>query len=171
MGITSAAGTGEIVLPSSPILWRMSLKRSSARSSLAMRFCKRASAFWKRSKALAWVLTQAGVYGQTMDEPLHDRYGQSILAWYKTLGKDTCFIRASPFDTSQQGTIFDAVPAGVELLFSSDAQWSVHAIVIGLAGGAGEELVVVVGVEPVAELTVGDDRGHRRLGGVSRHGR
>src|SRR2546421_9214527 len=86
---------------------------------------------------LAWVFTQAGSYGQTMNEPLRDHSGQSLLAWYKTLGKDTSFIRASPFDESQQGTIIDAVAAGVEQLFSPDAQWSVHAVVIGLAGGAG----------------------------------
>src|SRR6266849_1977892 len=83
---------------------------------------------------LAWVFTQAGIYGQTMDEPLRDRFGQSILAWYKTLGKDTSFIRASPLDESQEGTIFDAVPAAVEQLFSPDAQWYIHAVIIGLAG-------------------------------------
>ncbi len=96
---------------------------------------------------LAWVFTQAGIYGQTMDEPLRDRFGQSILAWYKTLGKDTNFIRASPLDESQEGTIFDAVPAAVEQLFSPDAQWYIHAVIIGLAGVAGVIGITLCGYE------------------------
>ena len=96
---------------------------------------------------LAWVFTQAGVYGQTMDEPLRDRSGQSMLGWYTTLGKDTSIITASPSDESQQGTIFDAVPAGVEQLFSPDSQWYIHAVVIGLAGVAGVIGITLCGYE------------------------
>src|SRR6266571_1112492 len=96
---------------------------------------------------LAWVFTQASIYGQTMDEPLRDRSGQSMLGWYTTLGKDTSFIRASPLDESQRGTIFDAVAAGVEQFLSPDTHWYIHAVVIGLAGGAGVIGITLCGYE------------------------
>ncbi len=96
---------------------------------------------------LAWIFAQAGNYGQTMDEPLRDSYGQSVLGWYKSLGKDMTFITGYPaFEYEpQHGVIFDVVTVIAERLFKH--YWYTHAVVIGLSGLAGIVAIALCGYE------------------------
>jgi len=96
---------------------------------------------------LVWVFTQAGSYGQTMDEPLRDTYGRSILKWYKSLGKDMSFITAYPaFEYEpQHGAIFDLITVVAERIFKH--QWYTHAVIIGLSGVAGIVAIALCGYE------------------------
>ncbi len=94
-----------------------------------------------------WVFWQAGNYGQTMDEPLRDAYGQSILGWYKSLGKDMSFIVSYPaFEYEpEHGAIFDLIAVICERIFKH--LWYTHAIVIGLSGVAGVVAIALCGYE------------------------
>lgn len=95
---------------------------------------------------LIWIFTQAGNYGQTMDEPLRDNYGQSVLGWYKSLGKDTSFLNYPPQEYElQHGVIFDVVTVVAERLFKH--YWYTHAVVIGLSGVAGVVAIALCGYE------------------------
>lgn len=96
---------------------------------------------------LVWVFTQAGSYGQTMDEPLRDTYGRSTLKWYKSLGKDMSFITAYPaFEYEpQHGAIFDLITVVAERIFKH--QWYTHAVMIGLSGVAGIVAIALCGYE------------------------
>lgn len=96
---------------------------------------------------IIWVFTQAGNYGQTMDEPLRDSYGQSVLGWYKSLGKDMSFITAYPAYEyePQHGAIFDVITVLFERLFKH--YWYTHAVIIGLSGVAGVVGIALCGYE------------------------
>lgn len=96
---------------------------------------------------LIWVFWQAGNYGQTMDEPLRDAYGQSVLGWYKSLGKDMSFITAYPaFEYEpQHGVIFDVITVIFERIFKH--YWYTHAVIIGFSGVAGIVAIALCGYE------------------------
>lgn len=96
---------------------------------------------------LVWVFWQAGSYGQTMDEPLRDAYGQSVLGWYKSLGRDMSFITAYPaFEYEpQHGAIFDVIAVIFERIFKH--YWYTHAVIIGLSGVVGVVAIALCGYE------------------------
>src|SRR5260370_31727035 len=82
------------------------------------------------------VFTQAKAYGITMDEPLQDEYGLSILHWYTSLGRDTSFLNY-PSGTYMPAhvAIFDALDALSQHVLGH--HWYTRAVMTGLAGVAG----------------------------------
>lgn len=96
---------------------------------------------------LVTVFTQAKNYGITMDVPLQDSYGHSILAWYRTLGRDTSFLTAYPVNTymPEHGAIFDAIIALAQHIFGH--YWYTRAVMTGLAGIGGIIAIALCGYE------------------------
>ncbi|HEX6483976.1 MAG TPA: hypothetical protein VF043_34445 [Ktedonobacteraceae bacterium] len=92
------------------------------------------------------VFTQARAYGITMDEPLQDQYGVSILHWYTSLGRDTSFLNYTA-DTymPEHGAIFDALVALAQQILGH--HWYTRAVMTGLAGVAGVVAVALCGYE------------------------
>jgi hypothetical protein len=99
--------------------------------------------------AFVTVLARARLYGISVDEPLQQRYGEHVLAWYLTLGKDTSFLTAfSPADhMPQHGGIFDAGIAALQRLFAGADPWLVRHIVTGLCGWLGLVAIALCGFE------------------------
>lgn len=97
------------------------------------------------SISLATVLAQAHRYGVSIDEPLQQPYGERVLAWYTSLGKDTTFLTALPsgWHMPEHGGIFDAVIAALQSLFARTDPWLIRHIVTGLAGWLG---IVAIGL-------------------------
>lgn len=82
---------------------------------------------------LITVFTQASSYGLTTDEAVHDSYGQSVLEWYLTLGKNQSFLHFPAADYEpEHGAIFDVVVAIAQRV--SHEQWYTEAIITGLTG-------------------------------------
>jgi len=98
---------------------------------------------------LVTVFTQADDYGLTIDEELQDQYGQYVLKWYTTLGKDTSFMTAyNPgLFQPQHGIIFDVVVAEVQHL--TGERWHTIAIMNGLVGLLGIVAIALCGYELV----------------------
>lgn len=96
---------------------------------------------------LVTVFTQVKNYGLTMDVPLQDSYGHSILAWYRTLGRDTSFLTAYPANTymPEHGAIFDAIIALAQHTLGH--YWYTRAVMTGLAGIAGIVAIALCGYE------------------------
>jgi hypothetical protein len=82
---------------------------------------------------LAIVFTQGNNYGLTTDQDMHVTYGQTILKWYDTLGKNRSFL-GFPVDDyePQHGAIFDLVIAVAQKITHNT--WNTEAVVIGLSG-------------------------------------
>ncbi len=99
--------------------------------------------------SLAMVLTQAHRYGMSVDEPVQQQYGESILAWYSSLGKDTSFLTTFPFTAHmpEHGGIFDAVVAALQSWCAGIDPWLVRRIVTGLTGWLGIVAIVLCGYE------------------------
>ncbi len=98
---------------------------------------------------LVTVATQAGKYGITVDEPLQERYGRSVLAWYRTLGKDTSFLTAFPPDTHmpEHGGTFDAGIALAQAALPGVDPWYLRHLLTGLCGLAGVLAIALCGYE------------------------
>lgn len=99
--------------------------------------------------SLSLVLTQAYRYGISVDEPLQQRYGERVLAWYTSLGKDTSFLTAFPRNVHmpEHGGIFDAIVAALQHLFAGTDPWLVRRIVTGLTGWLGIVAIALCGYE------------------------
>lgn len=95
---------------------------------------------------LITVFTQANTYGLTTDEAMHDSYGQSVLRWYVTLGRDRGFLNYPVEDYEpEHGAIFDVVVALAQHLFHH--QWETEAIITGLTGVLGVLAIALCGFE------------------------
>src|SRR5437899_566269 len=81
--------------------------------------------------ALVTVFVQADSYAISTDEAHIDSFGQSVLAWYQTLGKDDSFIHYTGHRL-EHGAIFDVVVALAQQAFGQ--RWHTRAVVNGLAG-------------------------------------
>jgi hypothetical protein len=99
----------------------------------------------------ATVLTQAGRYGITIDEPLQQVYGESVLAWYRSQGHDTSFMNPSVFGTTlhmpEHGGVFDAVIAALQLRLPGIDPWLLRHMVTGLTGWLGVVAIALCGYE------------------------
>src|SRR5215469_13957717 len=118
---------------------------------------KKNNPFWERAlpcflfglflvMMLVTVFARAGDYGLTTDEAMHDNYGQSVLAWYRTLGKDQSFLHfpVNAYEP-EHGAIFDVVVAVAQHLFHH--QWYTEAIITALAGVLGIVGLALCGLE------------------------
>lgn len=95
---------------------------------------------------LLTVFTQANAYGLTTDEAMHDSYGQSVLKWYVTLGRDRGFLNYPLEDYEpEHGAIFDVVVALAQHFFHH--QWQTEAIITGLTGVLGVLALALCGFE------------------------
>ncbi len=92
------------------------------------------------------VFSQASTYSLTTDEAIHDSYGQSVLEWYLTAGRDKSFLHY-PADTyePQHGALFDVVVAAAQRVFHH--QWYTEAVLIGLAALLGVFGFALCGLE------------------------
>ena len=95
------------------------------------------------------VVTHAHLYGISVDEPLQQSYGESVLAWYRTLGKDTSFLTAFPTNDymPEHGGVFDAGIAALQALFSGADPWLVRHLATGLFGLLGVVAIALCGYE------------------------
>jgi hypothetical protein len=88
----------------------------------------------------------ADQYGITIDEPKEDAYGQLVLNWYTTLGKDTSFMAYYPSSSIQKhGVIFDVIVAEAQRVFGQP--WHTRAVVNGLAAFVGVVAIALCGLE------------------------
>ena len=96
---------------------------------------------------LVTVFVQADDYGLTVDESIQDAYGQSVLAWYKTGGRDTSFLTAygAHIYQVQHGAIFEVIVAEAQDTFGQ--HWHTRAVVNGLAGVVGIIAIALCGFE------------------------
>ena len=85
-------------------------------------------------------------YGLTTDQAIHVSYGQAVLKWYTTFGRDQSFLLfpANTYEV-QHGAIFDALVAAAQHLFRH--QWDTEALVIGLTGMLGVIGMALCGFE------------------------
>ena len=99
--------------------------------------------------ALITICTQANAYGISMDEPIQDHYGQAVMKWYVTLGKDRTFLTGFPADTymPEHGGIFDAVVAATQDAFPHTDHWIVRHLVTALTGLLGLVAIALSGYE------------------------
>jgi len=98
---------------------------------------------------LLTVATQAGKYGITVDEPLQEKYGRSVLAWYRTLGKDASFLTTFAPDTHmpEHGGIFDASIALAQAALPAVEPWYLRHLLTGLCGLGGVLAIALCGYE------------------------
>lgn len=98
---------------------------------------------------LITIFMRADTYGISWDEPIQDRYGQAVMEWYHTLGKDTSFLTAFPSDTymPEHGGIFDAFIAAVQHAFPPADHWQVRRIITALSGLVGIVAIALCGYE------------------------
>nr|BBH87943.1 hypothetical protein KTC_26940 [Thermosporothrix sp. COM3] len=97
--------------------------------------------------AIGTVFLQADVYGLTIDEPLQDAYGRSLLKWYTTFGHDQSFITGydQALHMPEHGASFEVLVALVQHF--THEQWHTRAVVNGLAGVAGIIGMALCGLE------------------------
>ncbi len=98
---------------------------------------------------LITIFMRADTYGISRDEPIQDRYGQAVMAWYQTLGKDTSFLTAFPSDAymPEHGGFFDAIIAAVQHAFPPADHWQVRQIITALSGLVGMVAIALCGYE------------------------
>ena len=94
-------------------------------------------------------LTQAHRYGVTSDEPLQQVYGQYVLAWYRSFGHDTSFLRAFPsaVHMPEHGGIVDAVIAALQSWLPGVDPWLTRRIASGVIGWLGVVAIALCGLE------------------------
>ncbi|MGZ6308808.1 MAG: hypothetical protein ACXWP6_20335 [Ktedonobacterales bacterium] len=99
--------------------------------------------------ALVTVFTQAHRYGISIDEPLQQRYGVQVFAWYASLGKDTSFLTAfgSRLHMPEHGGIVDAFIAALQSRFVGTDTWLMRRIISGLIGWLGVVALALAGYE------------------------
>lgn len=99
--------------------------------------------------SLITVVTQAHRYGITIDEPLQQAFGEVVLAWYRSFGKDTRFLTTfAPIEhLPEHGGIFDAVVVAVQSHFLGVDPWLVRHIVTGVVGWLGVVAIALCGYE------------------------
>jgi 4-amino-4-deoxy-L-arabinose transferase-like glycosyltransferase len=96
--------------------------------------------------AFASAFVFADQYGITIDEPQENMYGQLVLNWYTTLGKDTSFMAVFPGSALQtHGAIFDVIIAEAQRVFGHP--WQTRAVVNGLAAFVGVVAIALCGLE------------------------
>ena len=96
--------------------------------------------------AFASIFVFADQYGITIDEPNEDAYGQLVLNWYTSLGKDTSFMAYHPSSSIQKhGAIFDVIIAEAQRVFGQP--WHTRAVVNGLAAFVGVVAIALCGLE------------------------
>jgi 4-amino-4-deoxy-L-arabinose transferase-like glycosyltransferase len=95
---------------------------------------------------LVTVFVQAKTYGITVDEPLQNSYGHTLLAWYTSHGKDTSFLRMYPDAyMPQHGAVFETFVAFVQRLVGHE--WYTRAVITALAGVSGVIAIALCGFE------------------------
>ncbi len=98
------------------------------------------------ASACVSVFVHADSYGITVDEPLQDAYGRSVLAWYQTLGHDQRFMyEAKGSHMPEHGAIFEVIVALAQQTFGHP--WHTRAVVTGLAGVVGVLAMALCGYE------------------------
>jgi hypothetical protein len=96
--------------------------------------------------AFASVFVFADQYGITIDEPQENMYGQLVLNWYTSLGKDTSFMAVFPGSALQtHGAIFDVIIAEAQRVLGHP--WQTRAVVNGLAAFVGVVAIALCGLE------------------------
>ncbi|HEX6553278.1 MAG TPA: hypothetical protein VF026_10985 [Ktedonobacteraceae bacterium] len=96
--------------------------------------------------AFVSVFVFADQYGITIDEPQENMYGQLVLNWYTSLGKDTSFMAFFPGSALQtHGAIFDVIIAQAQRVFGHP--WQTRAVVTGLAAFVGVVAIALCGLE------------------------
>ena len=100
--------------------------------------------------AFVSVFVFADQYGITIDEPQENVYGQLVLNWYTSLGKDTSFMGVFPGSSLQthlqeHGAIFEVIIAEAEHVFGQP--WHTRAVVNGLAAFVGVVAIAFCGLE------------------------
>lgn len=98
---------------------------------------------------LVTTLTQAHRYGVTIDEPLQQVYGQHVLAWYRSLGRDRSFLTAFPtvVHMPEHGGIVDAVIAALQSWFPGVDPWLMRRLASGVIGWLGIVAIALCGFE------------------------
>ena len=98
---------------------------------------------------LMTTLTQAHCYGVTIDEPLQQVYGQHVLAWYRSLGRDRSFLTAFPavVHMPEHGGIVDAVIAALQSWFPGVDPWLMRRLASGVIGWLGVVAIALCGYE------------------------
>ncbi|HEX6819874.1 MAG TPA: hypothetical protein VF120_15970 [Ktedonobacterales bacterium] len=98
---------------------------------------------------LITVCSRARLYGISVDEPLQQQYGERVLAWFRTLGKDTSFLTAFPTvdHMPEHGGIFDAGIAALQSVFNGADPWLVRHLATGLFGLLGVLAIALCGWE------------------------
>jgi hypothetical protein len=99
---------------------------------------------------LVTIFLRAGQYGITVDEPLRESVGSSIVSWYSTLGRDTSYLTGFPPDLHEpeHGGIFDAFVTVLQFhVFPSSDHWYVRHVVTALVGLLGVVALALCGYE------------------------
>lgn len=98
---------------------------------------------------LVTALTQARRYGVTIDEPLQQVYGEHVLAWYRSLGRDQSFLTAFPpaVHMPEHGGIVDAVIAALQSWFPGVDPWLMRRLASGVIGWLGVVAIALCGYE------------------------
>ena len=85
-------------------------------------------------------------YGITVDEPLQNSYGHSVLLWYTTLGKNQSFLNFWPQAyMPEHGPFFEVIVAVAQNIFGHE--WYTRAVVNGMAGIVGVLAIALCGYE------------------------
>jgi hypothetical protein len=157
VGAGESAATGAAVGRDEATLTTLSPDDQLSRFTRLMRLARSPSSLpWLLLAALlvtsfVTVLTQAGRYGITIDEPLQQVYGESVLAWYRSYGHDTSFMTPSVFGTTlhmpEHGGIFDAIIAALQSRLPGIDPWLLRHTVTGLTGWLGVVAIALCGYE------------------------
>jgi hypothetical protein len=99
--------------------------------------------------SLLTILTQAHRYGIAIDELFQQPFGIEVLAWYRSLGRNTSFLTTPQSDLymPEHGGIVDAVIASLQLRLVGVDPWLVRHVATGLIGWLGLVAIALCGFE------------------------
>lgn len=98
---------------------------------------------------LTLTVIQAPHYGVTIDEPFQHVYGEAVLAWYRSMGRDTSYLTAlaPSLHMPQHGGIVDALIVSIQTRFPGADPVSTRHILSGVIGWLGIAAMALCGYE------------------------
>jgi hypothetical protein len=93
-----------------------------------------------------FVATQYAVHGRSFDDSMQDDYGQRVLRWYLSGGRDQSFLQMAPWlHMPEHGSAYEVIVAAIQHL--TGEQWHTRSVVGGIVGLLGVVVIALCGRE------------------------